>query len=381
MCVVIQKLVKAKSAGVLFTTDVSIPFSPYSTSSSSSSCSEERMLINSSWGLGESVVSSHVTPDTFLVRKPSSSSSSSSSFTIVSKNISKKLSMHVPISGGSEDQEVPPELQEIPSLDDSTLLNLCQVALMIEQHFEGTPQDIEFAIGEEGQVFILQSRYFLLTFRPFPPCSQMKTHLLPSYFSLPLSLSHSPSSYSSSSYSVLFYVVLRLRLLILLLLFPSSRAITTLHLTTILNELDDAYSPTRCYAKYNIGEMIPLAITPLTKSTFTEALNFAFCDFYDEPESEEGEEGERRRHRFVPVFYGHAFFDLTRLLEAGSKILGFDKRKFDRTLCGKEVPETGTYLSFLTYSLTSHSHCPSSPPSSRLFFSLYVSLRSCHFFQ
>jgi len=51
------------------------------------------MLITSSWGLGEAVVSSHVTPDTFIISKDEP-------MRIVSKSVATKLTMHVTIPGG-----------------------------------------------------------------------------------------------------------------------------------------------------------------------------------------------------------------------------------------------------------------------------------------
>src|SRR5919206_3460238 len=52
MAVVVQRLVPAEVAGVLFTRD---PLDP----------SGRRMLVEASWGLGEGVVSGRVTPDRF----------------------------------------------------------------------------------------------------------------------------------------------------------------------------------------------------------------------------------------------------------------------------------------------------------------------------
>jgi len=124
----------------------------------------------------------------------------------------------------------------------------------------------------------------------------------------------------------------------------SFRPITTLDTIDLMNELDDKYETQRCYAKYNIGEMIPggstllsvlteysqtyirTAVTPLTKSTFIYCLDAAFADFYEHYEGSitlftmlyktviltlDGSLG-----LFCPVYYGHAFFDLTRFLEA-----------------------------------------------------------------
>ncbi len=60
-------------------------------------------------------------------------------------------------TGQLERQANPPDRHNTPSLTDDELACLAEWALRIEKHF-GTPQDIEWAIGEDGKIWILQSR-------------------------------------------------------------------------------------------------------------------------------------------------------------------------------------------------------------------------------
>lgn len=133
--VVIQKMVDARSAGVMFTTD---PASP----------SNNRIVIEASWGLGEAIVSGMVSPDRFIVDK--------SSGEIIARSISKKEKGVFMGGGRGTSQNIEPEKQSTPSLKDPEIRRLADVGNKVEELF-GKPQDIEWAIGEEG-LFLLQSR-------------------------------------------------------------------------------------------------------------------------------------------------------------------------------------------------------------------------------
>ncbi len=58
LAVVVQQMVPAEAAGMLFTAD---PVSGQ----------RDRAVINATWGLGEAVVGGHVTPDSLVVDKES----------------------------------------------------------------------------------------------------------------------------------------------------------------------------------------------------------------------------------------------------------------------------------------------------------------------
>ena len=142
MGVIIQAMVQAKAAGVLFTIHP-VTGDP------------DKIVIESSWGLGESVVSGSVTPDSFVVDKQT--------LEIVDRKIAKKTRMRVrdPMTGETKEVEVPPEKQEQPSLTDDEIRRLAEIAIQLEK-VEGRALDIEWAIDERlsfpESVFIVQMR-------------------------------------------------------------------------------------------------------------------------------------------------------------------------------------------------------------------------------
>jgi phosphohistidine swiveling domain-containing protein/uncharacterized membrane protein (DUF106 family) len=132
MAVVVQRLVPAESAGVLFTTD------PNSQS--------DDLLVESSWGLGESVVSGNVQPDIFRI--------DSTSGVVQEVRIGEKKSQ---LSAGKhEKQSVDSARRDIPSLNASQIHELWKLGLRAARHFE-SPQDIEWAFAD-GKLYFLQSR-------------------------------------------------------------------------------------------------------------------------------------------------------------------------------------------------------------------------------
>lgn len=140
--VVIQKMVHAKCAGVMFT------LNPINGDRS-------KISVNSSWGLGESIVSGTVTPDEFLVDKVT--------FDILRRIISSKEIEHrVNMEANRVDVgPVPDDRKNAPSITDDELIELCRIGKQIEKHY-GTPSDIEWAVDSdlpfpEG-VVILQAR-------------------------------------------------------------------------------------------------------------------------------------------------------------------------------------------------------------------------------
>jgi len=139
---VVQKMVNSRSAGVIFT------LNPLNGDPS-------RIVIEGSWGLGESVVSGAVTPDKVVVDK--------FVLEINERTISKKNieCIYNPEKGKVVHAEVAPDLQNKPCLDDREIKELVRLAMCIEEHY-GCPQDIEWAIDRNfpfpDNIFILQSR-------------------------------------------------------------------------------------------------------------------------------------------------------------------------------------------------------------------------------
>ena len=129
-------MVESKTAGVMFTAD---PVSG----------SRDLIRINGSYGLGESVVSGSVTPDSFILDK---------SGTVRESVTGDKKTMIVYAEGGkgTVTKEVPEKLQKSPCLSKEELASLCREGVKIEEHY-GIPMDIEWGI-EGGKVYILQAR-------------------------------------------------------------------------------------------------------------------------------------------------------------------------------------------------------------------------------
>ena len=143
MSVAVQKMVDAQVAGVALTVD---PLNG----------DRAKMVIDASWGLGESVVSGEVTPDHFAVDKVM--------LTVVQRTISIKQHEIVadPAARCTSHREVPPERQSISCLNDHQITAIARMAKQMERQFGGA-QDIEWAIepvsGQpDGRLMLLQCR-------------------------------------------------------------------------------------------------------------------------------------------------------------------------------------------------------------------------------
>lgn len=138
MAVVVQKMVDARTAGVMFTR------SPVTGDRSV-------VTVEGSWGLGSAVVGGEVTPDRWVLGKITGD--------ISVREISEKLIHHVPIPlGGTESIPVAEELRRTPCMSDQELQALRTIARKVERHY-GRPQDIEWAVEREtNQILLLQSR-------------------------------------------------------------------------------------------------------------------------------------------------------------------------------------------------------------------------------
>lgn len=134
MAVVIQKMVNASSSGVMFTCN------PVS--------GADEIVVESTWGLGDSVVSGRIMPDRFVISKDP--------FSLKEMKIGSKPTGIYLSRSGSMQVDVDPQLRAESSLSDSELRTLHDLGLRIEARF-GAPQDVEWAL-EGGEFYILQSR-------------------------------------------------------------------------------------------------------------------------------------------------------------------------------------------------------------------------------
>ena len=135
LAVVVQDLVAADAAGVLFTAD---PVTG----------DRGQVVINAAWGLGEAVVSGQVTPDSLVVDKNTGR--------LTTLTPGDKAVMVVPSTQGIETVPVSLERRTQPVLTPEQAAELARLGREIELLF-GAPQDIEWAMAD-GQAWILQSR-------------------------------------------------------------------------------------------------------------------------------------------------------------------------------------------------------------------------------
>jgi len=131
----IQRMVNSDSAGVMFTIDPD-------------SGNENVIVMDSSWGLGESVVGGKVVPDKFFVAKKNGC--------IVGRSLGLKEVYAKHDSKGTTFVSTPAEDRIKFSLTEEQILRLADLARKIEQHY-GRPMDIEWAT-EGPDIFILQAR-------------------------------------------------------------------------------------------------------------------------------------------------------------------------------------------------------------------------------
>ena len=108
----------------------------------------DEVLINASWGLGESIVGGTVTPDTFAVRK--------SDMQITQRMIADKELMTVSAPKGTHEVEVPRFLRNEASLNDEQVIEMAKLATTLETTMEH-PVDIECAYAS-GDLYLLQCR-------------------------------------------------------------------------------------------------------------------------------------------------------------------------------------------------------------------------------
>jgi phosphohistidine swiveling domain-containing protein len=130
IAVVVQQMVPAAAAGVLFTVD---PVAQRS----------DRMLLSAAPGLGEALVSGLRRGDTYRLRREPYGEGREGP----------------PARPGEGDPAIVDRELESPgqpALSDPQILEVCRLGLALEAHF-GNPQDIEFAVASD-RVFFLQSR-------------------------------------------------------------------------------------------------------------------------------------------------------------------------------------------------------------------------------
>ncbi len=135
LAVVVQKLVPAEAAGVLFTAN---PLTG----------ARDQVVLNAAWGLGEAVVGGQVTPDTYVLDRASGQ--------LLERHIHDKAVMTVRTSEGTHEEAVPDERRTQAVLTPEQAAELARVGVRIEA-LHGHPMDVEWAL-HGGRLFIVQAR-------------------------------------------------------------------------------------------------------------------------------------------------------------------------------------------------------------------------------
>jgi pyruvate,water dikinase len=136
IAVVVQEMVDAESAGVMFTADPATG-------------DRGRIVIEAARGLGEVVVSGSVDPDRYLVAKDGPR--------LLDVRLGQQDHMVVRGENGHDQRvEVGASARHERVLNDDQVVRLAALARRVEDHY-GSPQDIEWAFAG-GAVFIVQSR-------------------------------------------------------------------------------------------------------------------------------------------------------------------------------------------------------------------------------
>ena len=152
LSVVVQKMVFPEVSGILFTSD------PVTSN-------RKVLSIDASFGLGEALVSGLVNADNYKVRNGK----------IIDKKIStKRLAIYALKDGGTEEQQIEPEIQNRQALTDEQIVQLEHMGRKIEEHF-GSPQDIEWCMAHDT-FYIVQSRP-ITTLYPIPEVNDGENHV------------------------------------------------------------------------------------------------------------------------------------------------------------------------------------------------------------
>ena len=135
LAVVVQELVDADAAGVLFTAD------PVTGAT-------DRMIVNATWGLGESLVSGSVTPDELVLDAATGA--------VRTRRTGDKATMTVRTEGAPHEVPVPAEKRAADVLDDAAAAELAELGRRIAAHY-GRPMDVEWTRAG-GAFAIVQAR-------------------------------------------------------------------------------------------------------------------------------------------------------------------------------------------------------------------------------
>jgi pyruvate,water dikinase len=134
VAVLVQALVPADASGVAF-------------SAHPVTGERDQVVVNASWGLGESVVAGTVTPDAYVVGRDGA---------IRERTVADKRRMTIAVPGGTREVPVPGRMARMTVLDDARARSAAALAVALERR-AGRPVDVELA-WSGPDLFLLQCR-------------------------------------------------------------------------------------------------------------------------------------------------------------------------------------------------------------------------------
>ena len=164
IAVVVQRMVDAEVAGVLFTAN---PITG----------ARDEVVVDASPGLGEAVVSGQVTPDHYLLQRRTGRLSQllpRTQWRIVERRLGQREVVIRARPGGGTEQAVG-QAADGPALSDEALRRLARLGEAIQQQF-GHPQDVEWAWAGD-MPYILQARPITALPEPPPQANRLERQL------------------------------------------------------------------------------------------------------------------------------------------------------------------------------------------------------------
>jgi pyruvate,water dikinase len=138
MAVGVLAMAPARASGIAFSLDPQHP-------------AGGAAVITAVWGLGRYAVEGVINPDFYEVARQDGHQ-------VLTRRVAHKpVALVCREEGGAGQVALPPEQADAACLDEPQLKALTQIALRLEEHFGG-PQDIEWALDDDGKFIILQSR-------------------------------------------------------------------------------------------------------------------------------------------------------------------------------------------------------------------------------
>src|SRR5437764_4353580 len=161
LAVVVQQMVQASVAGVLFTAN---PLTGH----------RRQAVIDASPGLGEAVVSGAVNPDHFVVNTVTGE--------VIERRLGDKRMLIQATAGGGTQRIEKPDASNESCLSEKQIRALAALGAKIEAHY-GAPQDTEWAIDSADTLWLTQARP-ITTLYPLPADAPQTDDTLRVYFSV-----------------------------------------------------------------------------------------------------------------------------------------------------------------------------------------------------